>query len=266
MRVWWVLFVCSLAGGWAADSQHARVMSINLANKRDAHKIADEIRSRAGGVPDILLLQEVARERGADKSVAEQVGALLGLQAAFEAPKPGPTTVGVAVLSRWPMSDKTVRVVPRFYRIIKVRPRLALGVTAHAPGGPIRVWTTHLDMRINVQERLRQLRPILADVDAFPGPTIVGGDLNTLRMGWLLHIFPYPTGNAHAHAVTELMRKHGFETPFTERRATFDLFGQQLDWVYLRGLRAVKNGIQPVAFSDHHAVWADFVVPASPGS
>lgn len=240
-----------------------RVMSINLANKKDAARIAEEIKRDAGVVPDILLLQEVARLKGSETSVAEQVARILGMHAAFAAPKPGPTSVGVAVLSRWPIEGRAVHRVRRFYRVLKVRPRLALGVTTQSPRGPIRVWTTHLDTRITVKERVAQLRPILAEAASFREPSIIGGDLNTLNLGWVLHAIPYPNGNAHARAVADLMRQHGFDTPFTQHRPTFDHFGMQLDWVYLRGLEAIRSGIAPLAFTDHHAVWAEFLPHAS---
>jgi endonuclease/exonuclease/phosphatase family metal-dependent hydrolase len=238
-------------------------MSINLANNRDCHRIANELKERAGGVPNILLLQEVGRRRGAEASVAEELAAILGMHVAFAAPEPGPTNIGVAILSRWPLTDMKVHRVPRFYRLLKFRPRLSLAVTTHSPAGSIRVWTTHLDTRINVHERIEQLKSILAETNGFRGPCIIGGDLNTLRLGWLLHAFPYPTGNAHAQAVTELMSQYGFRTPFKEDRPTFDRFRLQLDWVYLRGLAPVGTGIVPLAFSDHHAVWTEFL-PETP--
>jgi endonuclease/exonuclease/phosphatase family metal-dependent hydrolase len=172
--------------------------------------------------------------------------------------------VGVAILSRWPVAETKIQVVPRFYRVLKFRPRLALGVTTIAPSGPIRIWTTHLDTRIPVEERLKQLRPILAEADQYQGPSIIGGDFNTLGLNWLLHTVPYPIGKAHARAVTELMERHGFETPFKGTDPTFDLFGMQLDWLFFRGLDAVRTGIQPLEVSDHHAIWTEFVDQRKP--
>jgi endonuclease/exonuclease/phosphatase family metal-dependent hydrolase len=204
-------------------------------------------------------MQEVPRRGGAKTSVAEDVGRALGLQTVFAAPKPGPTSVGVAILSRWPLSDVKTYKVPRFYRLVKVRPRLALSATAQSPSGPILIWTTHLDTRITVEERLKQLSPILEEARSFRGPAIIGGDLNTLSLGWILHSLPYPTGDSHARAVTELMRSHGFETPFKDRQPTFDRFGMQLDWVFLRDLEAGRTGVQPLNFSDHHAIWTEFI-------
>jgi endonuclease/exonuclease/phosphatase family metal-dependent hydrolase len=241
----------------------ARIMSINIANKTDARQIADEIRQRTGGVPDLLLMQEVPKKKGAPTSIAEDIAHLLDLQVVFAAPKPGPTSVGVAILSRWPLSNARSYKVPRFYKLLKFRPRIALAVTAHSPAGPIRIWTTHLDTRINVEERLNQLRPILEDARSHVGPAIIGGDLNTLSMGWLLHSVPYPSGDIHARAVTALMRTYGFETPFKTGQPTFDRFGLQLDWVFLRDLEAGPIGIEPLAFSDHHAIWTEFRPPAA---
>jgi endonuclease/exonuclease/phosphatase family metal-dependent hydrolase len=237
------------------------VLSLNLASETDAKRIARELNERTGVIPDILLLQEVAKVRGAERSVAEDLARLLGFDAVFASPRAGATTIGLAILSRWLLSDKDVRKVQSFYRLLKFRPRLALAATVHSPSGPIRVWTTHLDTRISVRERLEQLRPLLAEAGRFQGPCIFGGDLNTNRARWFLHAVPFPAGNVHSRAVADLMRQHGFSTPFSEGRPTFDLFKLQLDWVYLRGLSTAATGIEPLAFSDHHAIWAEFATP-----
>lgn len=241
-----------------AEPSLPRVMSINIANHSDAIGIAREIEEGAGGIPDVLLMQEVRRTKGARTSIAEDVGHVLGLQTVFAAPKPGPTSVGVAILSRWPLSDVKTYAVPRFYRLVKVRPRIVLSATAKSPAGPIRIWTTHLDTRITVEERVKQLCPILEEAGSFRGPAIIGGDLNTLSLGWILHSLPYPTGDAHSRAVADLMESHGFKTPFKHRQPTFDRFGMQLDWVFLRDLEAGRTGVEPLNFSDHHAVWTEF--------
>ena len=238
-----------------------RVLSLNLASRTNENRIYGELLERTRTAPDILLLQEVAKVSGAKASVAENLAKILGYHAVFAAPKPGPTNIGLAIVSRWPLSDQSVRKVRSFYRVLRFRPRIALAATAHAPSGPIRIWTTHLDTRINVKERLEQLKPLLAEAAAFEGPCILGGDLNTNRARWLLHAVPLPAGAIHSRAVTDLMSQHGFHTPFAENQPTFDLFGLQLDWVYLRGLQSGRTGIEPLKFSDHHAIWTEFQLP-----
>ena len=225
-------------------------MSLNIAGNTRVDAIAEEIQQKTGGVPDILLLQEAP-------NAAQELGKKLDLHVEFAAPKPGRTNMGIAILSRWPMTDRSVHRVKRFYRVLKVRPRMAMGVTVQTPFGPMRVWTTHLDTRLNIGERLEQLRPIVTDAAAFQGPALIGGDFNTVGLSWVLHALPVPRGDAHARAVEGLMKQHGFHTPFQEERPTFDLFGMRLDWIYLRGLEPLRTGIQPLEASDHHAIWTE---------
>jgi endonuclease/exonuclease/phosphatase family metal-dependent hydrolase len=225
-------------------------MSLNIAGNTKVDAIAEEIKNKTGGVPDILLLQEAP-------NAAQELGKKLDLHVEFAAPSAGRTNMGIAILSRWPMTDRSDHRVKRFYRVLKVRPRMALGVTVQTPSGPMRVWTTHLDTRISVDERLEQLRPVVAEAAKFDGPAVIGGDFNTLGLSWVLHAIPFPHGDAHARAVEALMKQHGFATPFQDNRPTFDLFGMRLDWIYVRGLESLRTGIQPMAVSDHHAIWTD---------
>ncbi|HYP12677.1 MAG TPA: endonuclease/exonuclease/phosphatase family protein, partial [Bryobacteraceae bacterium] len=133
-----VISGASFDPGTAGTHPHAcfedckpRVLSLNLAAKTDAKLMAQELRDRLGTMPDILLLQEVSKVPGSDLSVAEQLAKLLDFHAVFDAPKPGPTNIGLAILSRWPLSDKTASQVRSFYKVLRYRPRMALGVTAH---------------------------------------------------------------------------------------------------------------------------------------
>jgi endonuclease/exonuclease/phosphatase family metal-dependent hydrolase len=247
-----------LAASVSEQYTRARVLSLNLAGEKDPYRIAREIRAGTG-IPDILLLQEVRKKPGAGESVAEELAAVLGLHAVFGAPKPGPTNIGVAILSRWPLRDQALRKVRRFYRVVKIRPRLAIAATADTPFGPVRIWNTHLDTRINVDERLEQLRPLLAEAAAYKGPCIFGGDFNTVGLRWFLHAVPFP-GPAPAPAINAFMKQHGFRTPFRTGRATFDSWNLQLDWVFVRGLSTGATGIEPLDFSDHHAVWTEITI------
>ncbi len=55
-------------------------------------------------------------------------------------------------------------------------------------------------------------------------------------------------------AVRTQMKSHGFSTPFGDH-ITFPLFLQKLNWMYVRKLLPVSKGVQPMKFSDHHAIW-----------
>src|SRR5687768_15207432 len=97
----------------ALPAQPIRIMSLNMAGNSKVDAIAEEIKQKTGGIPDVLLLQEAPNE-------AQELGKKLDLNVEFAAAKPGRTNMGVAILSRWPMTDRSVHRVKRFYRLLKI--------------------------------------------------------------------------------------------------------------------------------------------------
>ena len=52
------------------------------------------------------------------------------------------------------------------------------------------------------------------------------------------------------------MRTLGFVTPFDAAGPTHDRLGLRLDWIFLKDLEPDDAArIQPLGFSDHHAIW-----------
>jgi endonuclease/exonuclease/phosphatase family metal-dependent hydrolase len=240
------------------------VASINTATETNIERMAAEIKNHASlWSADVLFLQEVVRPGGSHLSTGELLARRLGRHAIFATPDGAKTSSGLAILAKKPLRDTKVRTLKNVHLIFRSRRRLALIATADTPAGPVRVINTHLDTRINPKERLEQLGPALEEARAFPGPVIIGGDLNTNDMQWVSHVVPVPYPGWQAKAVRKLMIEQGFLTPFELRRATFDHLKMQLDWLFCRRLRPSKSAIQPLAFSDHHAIWAEFGV-ASP--
>jgi endonuclease/exonuclease/phosphatase family metal-dependent hydrolase len=243
--------VRSLGGG-----PQVTVMTLNLAKVTDIDSIMRELRPA-----DILLFQEVARARESDASVAENVARRLGFEVQFAAPDGGSTVSGIAILSRFKITDVRVYPAPQVNLVFRTRKRILLAATVHTPGAPMRVVCAHLDTRINPADRLKQLGPGLEDAKSFAGPVLVAGDFNTNDMQWVSHVVPVPWPGWQAARVRDLMSQNGFHTPFSNRRATFDHLGMQLDWIFLRKLAARRADIVPMAFSDHHAL----VAVVSPG-
>ena len=227
------------------------VMTLNLAKVTDVDVILRELRPA-----DILLFQEIVRSRESEASVADRIGRKLGFHVQFAAPDGGSTVSGIAILSRFELSDVRVYPVPQVNLIFRTRKRVLLAATVHAPGGPIRVICAHLDTRINPADRLKQLGPGIADAKSFEGPVLIAGDFNTNDMQWVSHVVPVPWPGWQAARVRDLMSENGFHTPFSIRRSTFDHLGMQLDWIFLRKLAARRAEIVPMAFSDHHALVA----------
>ena len=231
---------------------------------KDVDLIVNEIkRTERLRDADVLFFQEVVRE--GDASIADAVAVRLGRFIAFASPEGRATLGGLAILSRYPLRDQRVHPLKPQNLVFRSRKRIALAATIVTPDGPVRLVNAHLDTRINPAERLAQLGAALDDASCFFGPTVIGGDFNTNDMQWVSNVVPIPYPGWQASRVRILMESRGFRTPFQTRQATFDHMGMQLDWIYTNGFKSAGHGIQPVVFSDHHAIWVR-LVSASPGS
>jgi len=235
----------------AIDGPKFTVLTLNLAKVTEIDQIIRELRPA-----DVFLFQEVVRADGRLPSVAEKIAEKLGLQVQFASPESGATGSGIAILSRFKLSNPATYGVKPIDLVFRSRKRVLLGATAETPAGPVRIVCAHLDTRINPADRLRELGPAMDDAKRFDGPVMIGGDFNTNDMQWVSHVVPVPWPGWQATRVRVLMAQNGFYTPFKDRRATFDHLGMQLDWIFLRKLAATRADIIPVDFSDHHALVA----------
>ena len=235
----------------ATNGPHVTVLTLNLAKVTDIDQITRELKPA-----DILLFQEVVREDESRPSVAEKIAGKLGMHVQFASPDRGSTVSGIAILSRFPLSQAITYPIQRIDLVFRSRKRILLGATAETPAGKLRIVCAHLDTRINPADRLKELTPAIQDGKRFGGPVLIAGDFNTNDMQWVSHVVPVPWPGWQAARVRDLMAENGFHTPFMERRATFDHLGMQLDWIFLRNLAALRADIIPMDFSDHHALVA----------
>jgi len=249
----------------AGPVDRVRVVTFNV-HSESAATIAAAVRDdpalRRG---DLLMLQEMEEYPGEPGCRARQVAAALGMAWAY-APgygHPGGGSHGVALLSRWPLRDLQVIELPRNDTVVNSARRVALGATVAAPGGPLRVYSVHLDNRIDPDLRVAQLAPVIAAAAEQPiERVIVAGDFNTSPFRWLGHLIPLPAGGQLA-AVEHYVRAHGYSTPVTGSGPTSQWFGMRLDAVYLRGLRGGAFAVErSVRISDHFPLWVDVLLPA----
>jgi len=205
---------------------------------------------------DLFLLQECAGRADGSSSIAKDLAGRLNMHYLFEAADPigGGLMKGLGIVSRYPFHDQQIMQLEHIKLHFKSRDRIAMALTVETPAGPIRVFDVHLDSRINKKQRLQQLTPVLEAADASHLPSLIGGDLNTGRILWVSHTVPVFGGQNQADAVNNLMSIHGFSTPFG-KEATFPLFHLKLDWIYIRGFKPEGNGVTPMPFTDHHAIW-----------
>ena len=218
---------------------------------------------------DVLALQEVDREQprshhadltavAADAMGAEAhrfVAAIAGTpgatwMAATGREQPGTAEYGIALLSRYPVrSWQVVRLPtipfrfpmwlpgPRKVIVVDEEPRAAVIAVVETPHGELTVVNTHLSFVPGWNRR--QLRRLRRDLDAFPGPLVLMGDLNMTP--------PTPA------AVT------GYRSLASGLTFPLDEPDRQLDHVLLRGSFAPVTAVSAPALplSDHRALTVD---------
>lgn len=240
-----------------------RVVTFNAhgASGRDIAIALESSPATAGA--DVILLQEVERHPTTFGSRPARAAALLGLSYAY-APGYGLArggSHGVAILSRYPLRDVEVVELPRYRVVFNSARRVAVGATADVGGTPIRLYSVHLDNRVNPRQRQRQLEPVLRRAArASPHPVIIGGDVNTSPFCWLAHVVPVPCG-VQDQRLEAYVRRRGFATPVIASGPTSQWLGMRLDAIYTRGLTVRRYGVERrVRLSDHLPLWAVMTV------
>jgi endonuclease/exonuclease/phosphatase family metal-dependent hydrolase len=220
---------------------------------------------------DVLALQEVdvgqQRSGQADLTAlaAEAMGAVAHRfvaaisgtpgatwSAATGAEQPGTASYGIALLSRFPAINWHVMRLPRVpfkfpmylpgpHRVVVgEEPRAAMIAQLDTPWGPITVGNTHLSFVPGWNRR--QLRRLVTELQSFPGPRLLAGDLN-LTAGTVVR--------------TTGMRSLGQAATFPARSPR-----RQLDHILTDDARLTARRIDtpPMPISDHRPLVVDIVV------
>ena len=206
----------------------------------------------------VIGLQEVDRnkKRTGNVNTARLMAEELGMYYAWAAPPPPPAKdgeereeeTGVAILSAYPLADVKRFVLP--HAGPGGRRRAAVGATVQIGQRSVRVYSLHAEIRTSNEKRLAQFRAVLEDLDANHTGVeraVVLGDFNTL------------TGK-DVDATDAMFGAAKFQTPFNKGHSTWKTFiiELKLDWLWLRGLRPVRHGIdKKVGLSDHWPLWVE---------
>ena len=236
------------------------IASLNLDHQANFETVLRDIEA-APRLRDanIILLQEVAHVEGGP-SIAKRLADRMGYQVAFAAEGPKIYDRGLAVISKFPIEDSKVEWLTPYNLHFKTRHRFALAVKLRVPAGELRIWNAHLDTRINPDQRLGQLQPVMDEAAKATGPRLIGGDFNTNDFYWIEHMLPIPHGGGYRSKVRRAMAQLGFKTPFADQLVTLPVIRQHLDWMFVNGLEPLNSTTEPIPFSDHHAIWAAFRV------
>jgi endonuclease/exonuclease/phosphatase family metal-dependent hydrolase len=122
--------------------------------------------------------------------------------------------------------------------------------------------TVHLDTRMNVTQRILQLRPAVLDA---PPRTIVAGDFNTNPYVWAEGAIPNVPAQTVAATdqgpiLDDYMRAIDFDTPTAGVGDTQHVagLGFRLDAIYTRALQVgTPHVAHDVGGSDHWPLWID---------
>lgn len=242
-----------------------RIVTYNLHMVPDLPGLVADLR----GIPslaaaDAFLFEEIESHPSDGKSQAALIAEALGMSYAY-APAwtyPDGGTHGVACLSRFPITDARVLYLPYYQLGGASEQRLAIRVTLDVGGKPLQLIGLHLDTKLNVNERLKQLSPAVQ----LAGPdTILGGDFNSNPWIWVDRQFPLLPESAvapidAAKAIDDVMVYNGFAVPTADSGTTTNLpvFNARLDSIYTRGYTPVRFAVERSATtSDHFPVWVD---------
>lgn len=210
---------------------------------------------------DVILLQEVLHSGRMPDSSACAVARLRGWWCAF-APGHGfdGGSLGVAIISRHPLADMEAIELPFFHVGFNAGRRVAAAATIDIDGTPVRLYSVHLDNRLNPAQRITQLAPVLDAANRWDGPVLIAGDMNTSPFVWVGHVLPVPAG-IQDNRLETYVRARGFHTPVTSSGPTSQWLSMRLDAIYTRGLRVVDHHVESdVRASDHLPLWADVTV------
>ncbi|MGH9337171.1 MAG: endonuclease/exonuclease/phosphatase family protein, partial [Vicinamibacteria bacterium] len=155
-----------------------RVATFNISGASNLGRLAELVAasSEMRNV-DVLMVQELAS--GVSTQDLENLGAGLGLPFAHTAER----HVGapsLALSSRFPLRDLEILYLPRFDLGYRSRRRIAIAGSVELGGESVRLYNVHLDTRIRLSDRIRQLAPVVEGALSSPR-AIVGGDVNTIR-------------------------------------------------------------------------------------
>lgn len=244
-----------------ADPTRFQAISFNIHSGRGGGRVdlAAVALAIAVSGADVVLLQEVDRFRAKSGDVhqARWLARRLDMDWAYA---PGTTyaaaapgrpagTIGNAVLSRFPIVERSSAALPRdpgLHRRTAVRAVLELG-----PERRLAVYSTHFD-HTSGAVRIRQAARLRTLIRRDPLPVLVGGDLNAEPGSPALNVL---RRDGLADAWETAGSGSGLTVPAGSPRRRIDYLLHGPD------LRTRRAAVLESGISDHREVWAELEVP-----
>jgi endonuclease/exonuclease/phosphatase family metal-dependent hydrolase len=240
-----------------------RIASWNLHTAPDPEDLAMRIAGSAElASADVILTQETENHPLEPGSRPHRMAAALGMTWVYAPSRiEGDGTHGIAILSRYPLSNAAIRDLPFVDRPISTVHRIALSADVTIGTDVVSIVDIHLDTRLSAGDRIRQMHAAVTDRGE---PLIAGGDLNTQPWIWIDGTVPLTgtqavIGESHAAIVDEYMAAQSFTGAIAPDENTMRIpaFSMRLDNLYARDYAMVGSGVEHLEGSDHWPVWFD---------
>jgi len=237
-----------------APIDSVRVVSWNIRYGENLEQAIDEIRANpelAGA--DIILLQEMGPD--GTRRMAEELGMhhIYGGAAVHPHHK---KLFGNAVLSRWPIINDKVLILPHETLLTGHR-RIAVAADIDLGGMTVRAISIHTATVVMDQEkRIEQAKAARDSLGGFAGPVVIGGDYNTVS-------------EYDVTLLRQVMRRLRMKTVRLPAGPTISnkykkLPGSEsvLDHIFCKEFEPGSRGVVRQALaSDHYPIWAVLAVP-----
>ena len=168
---------------------------------------------------------------------------------------------GNGILSRYPLERVMIKTLPFIEQPYNAQPRGALAADVVVGDKRVRVMSVHLDVRISISDRIRQLDPAVSTLDE---AAVVGGDFNTAPWQWIEGLVPLTSSEAvigmqQAAVLDSYMSSRRFDSNVSPETVTFPIpgFPMRLDNLYSRAVDVTASGVEPSDGSDHYPLWVD---------
>jgi endonuclease/exonuclease/phosphatase family metal-dependent hydrolase len=246
---------------------HLRVVTFNVYLAPDPQAVADAILANPNlRTADIFMLQEIEGHEEEQKLRTQVIADALEMHFVYAPARRlerALGTHGLAILSRFPITEAETIKLPFLRLGWRSRDRIALRADLDVSGTPLTVVNVHLDTRLNPDERIRQLKPVMDRALEHPEVNVVvGGDFNTIPLGFFRRAFPVSRRDQR-RALDEYFLRQGFTGHVGEvdRTTRHGFFSMKLDTIYTRGIDLIGYGVEEgVTVSDHLPLWADIVL------
>ena len=237
-----------------APIDSVRVVSWNIRYGENLEQAIDEIRANpelAGA--DIILLQEMGPD--GTRRMAEELGMhhIYGGAAVHPHHK---KLFGNAVLSRWPIINDKVLILPHETLLTGHR-RIAVAADIDLGGMTVRAISIHTATVVMDQgKRIEQAKAARDSLGGFAGPVVIGGDYNTVS-------------EYDVTLLRQVMRRLRMKTVRLPAGPTISnkykkLPGSEsvLDHIFCKEFEPGSRGVVRQALaSDHYPIWAVLAVP-----